>query len=239
MKKITLNLILMAVFIAVIISGCGSDLFKPKLVLVAAPTLTPSLTSQYSATPEPTETPIPSETPTETPTLTPSDTPTITPTWTPSVVPTETQTPTVTPWGKIPENAVVVYLTLIGSGGPVACGDSLFAVNSGYVKSGDTAVDIANAVNMLFSMGQYSGGLYNATYPSSLRTQPGDITIQNGEATVVLSGSYVKPNDKCDAMRYRDQLWATIRQFDEVNRAIPRYNGAVLGDLLSAVKGDG
>lgn len=229
------------VFIVIILlfstAGCSTNIFKPKLVIVAAPSLTPSLTSEFTETPEPTATYTPSLTPTETPSLTPSDTPTITPTWTPSTVPTDTQTPTPTPWGKIPENAVVIYLTIIGSGGPVACGDSLFAINSGFIKSGNVETDITNAVNRLFSIGQYSGGLYNATYPSSLRVN--SVELQGKEAVVTLQGSYVKPKDKCDAMRYRDQLWSTIRQFDEVDRAIPRYNGAVLGDLLSAVKGDG
>jgi len=234
--RLTLIIILL-VLLGMAVSGCTASIFKPRLVIVPAPTLTPSLTSQYSATPDYTATFTPSTTPTETPTLTPSMTPTFTLTWTPTITPTDTTTPTPTPWGQLPENAIKVYLTLLGTGGPVACGDSLFAINSGFVKSGNIELDITNAVNALFSIGQWSGNLYNATYPSSFRV--GSVNLKGNEAVVMLQGSYVKPKDACEAMRYREQLWATIRQFDEVKRAIPKYNGAVLGDLLSAVKGDG
>jgi len=107
----------------------------------------------------------------------------------------------------------------------------------GVNKSGNIEKDIEMAVNALFSIGQSAYGLYNATYPSSLRA--GEIALTKGEARVQLKGSYVKPKDACDAYRYRAQLWNTINQFDEVQRAVPMIGGAALGDLLSAVKGDG
>jgi hypothetical protein len=224
--------IIISTVCAIILTGCNFSL--------ATPTFTPAPTE--TRTPIPSETPIPpSVTPTETPTLTPSTTPSITPThtptWTPSITPTETPTPTATAWGYIPDNAIIIYLTLIGSGGPVACGDSLVAIMIGVNKSGNLEQDIKVAVDTLFSIGQSAYGLYNATYPSSMRA--GEIRVNQGEATVQLHGSYVKPKDRCDAMRYRDQLWNTIKQFDKVDRAIPRVGGAVLGDLLAAIKGDG
>ena len=49
----------------------------------------------------------------------------------------------------------------------------------------------------------------------------------------VLGGEYIKPGNACDASRFRAQLWTTIQQFPEVQRAIPKYRGALLGDLLS------
>jgi hypothetical protein len=91
-------------------------------------------------------------------------------------------------------------------------------------------MDIQIAVNALFSTGQYTLGFYNATYPSSLRFS--GATIENGEAVVDLGGTYVKPGDACDASRYRAQVWTTIQQFPEINRAIPKVRGALLGDLL-------
>jgi len=74
-------------------------------------------------------------------------------------------------------------------------------------------------------------GFYNATYPSSLRFS--GVQIENGEAVVNLSGTYVRPEDACDASRYRAQVWTTIEQFPEIKRAIPKVRDALLGDLLS------
>ena len=178
--------------------------------------------------PSPTATLTDTPTPTVTNSLTPTHTPSSTPTETPSVTPTSTPTKVS---GYIPENAIVIYLTHIGTGGPVACGDSLVPIMIGHIRTGDIEKDIEIAVNTLFSIGQYSLGLYNATYPSSLRVA--DVYLEKGEAIVVMGGSYVKPVDACDASRYRAQVWTTIQQFPEVNRAIPKVKGALLGDLLS------
>jgi hypothetical protein len=196
----------------------------------------PSITKE----PTPTVTPIP---PTATPTPTQTDTPTLTPSTTPSptemsiATPTETPTTTpTTPLGYIPENSIVIYLTHLSTGGPVACGDSLIPVMIGYNRTGDITKDIQLAIDTLFSMGQYFGPLYNATYPSSLRV--GGVSIQKGEAVVDLAGSYIKPENACDASRYRAQVWSTIQQFPEVTRAIPKVGNALLGDLL-AIYSDG
>jgi hypothetical protein len=201
----------------------------------------PTITKQ----PTKTNTPIPpsvtaSPEPTNSPTITLSNTPsqTNTPSETPSLTPTETATATSTKqFGYIPENAIVIYLTHIGTGGPVACGDSLVAVLTGHIRTGDIEKDIQLAVDTLFSIGQYSGWLYNATYPSSLRF--GGVSFSKGEAVVDLPGSYVKPKDACDASRYRAQVWTTIQQFPEVTRAIPRHRNSLLGDLLAVYSDSG
>lgn len=78
---------------------------------------------------------------------------------------------------------------------------------------------------------------YNATYPSSLRV--GGVDLNKDEAIVELGGSYVRPDDACDASRYRAQVWTTIKQFPEVNRAIPKVRGALLGDLLAVYSDSG
>ena len=108
---------------------------------------------------------------------------------------------------------------------------------TGHIRTGDIEKDIQLAIDTLFSVGQYSIGLYNATYPSNLRF--GGLTLSKGEAVVELGGSYVKPKDSCDASRYRAQVWATIQQFPEVKRAIPRHGNALLGDLLALYSDSG
>ncbi len=221
-----------------LVSGCAAGkIFEPEIVIVPADTLTPSLTRAVTETPIPTNTVIPTETntptPTKTATLTPSLTFTFTPTWTPTITPTATIEPSPTPWGYIPDNAIVIYLSIIGTGGPIGCGDSIIPVMIGVNKSGNVEQDIKIAVDRLFSIGPVN----NSTYPSSLRA--GEVTIKGGEATVQLHGNYVKPKDACEAHRYREQVWATIRQFEGITWATPMKSGAPLGDLLSAVKGDG
>lgn len=119
----------------------------------------------------------------------------------------------------------------------MACGDSLVAIYTGHLRTGDIEKDIKIAVDTLFSIGQYSGALYNATYPSNLRV--GGVILEKGVATVELGGSYLKPKDACDASRFRAQVWATILQFPEISRAIPTYSNALLGDLLAVYSDSG
>ena len=117
----------------------------------------------------------------------------------------------------------------------MACGDSLVKLYIGQISSGDVKQDIATALNALFSSGQYNGALYNATYSSSFRVENVDYKVSSKYADITLSGSYVKPADYCDARRYREQVWATARQFEDVSSVTIRLdNGLLLGDLLSA-----
>ncbi len=207
----------------------------------AIPTVTPV---PPSATPvPPTETPVPptstpTPTSTDTPTATPTDTPT--PTETPSVTSTPTETPTNTPVpsGYIPENAILIYFVHLGTGGPIGCGDSLIPLTTGLYRTGDVEQDIKLALDRLFTSGQYSGPLYNATYTSSLSVSSVEHKKSDGRTTVQHDGSYVRPENSCDASRYRSQVWATALQFPEVTRFTPWAGNALLGDLL-AVYSDG
>ena len=185
--------------------------------------LTPSPTDQAS----PTTTDLPTSTFTFTPILTPSETPN----------PTSTLTPTNIYTGEIPENAIYFYMTLLETGGNIGCGDSLVKLSTGRTKTGDLTTDLKIALDTIFSVGQYAGGAYNATFPSNLRVDQVNLTL-DGTANVYLSGSYVKPATSCDASRYRSQVWATALQFKEIVRFIPYVGNSLLGDRL-AVFSDG
>ena len=202
----------------------------------------PTATVKPSETSLPTETPIP---PTATFTVTPTETATETPTASPTKTPTETLTPTETPtetptdtpvpaWAN--PNAIRIYVTHVGTGGPNACGDTVLGISSGFLRTSSVEEDIKIALNTLFASGQNVGGFRNSTYPSSFRVDSVDFNKSKGTAIITLQGSYTKPADYCEGRRYRDQVWATARQFPEVhNVTIWLSNGTLLGDLLYAV----
>ena len=133
-------------------------------------------------------------------------------------------------------NILRVYVTHLGTDGPIACGDSLIGLSAGMWRTGDVAKDITLALNALFASGQNIGAYHNATYPSSLRVSNVEYIKSESKAIITLTGSYVKPADYCEARRYREQVWATARQFPEVSRVVIWLdNGKLLGDLLYAV----
>jgi hypothetical protein len=177
-------------------------------------------------------------------TATATDLHTLTLTFTPSLVPSETPsstatgTPTSVYAGAFPENAIVFYLTLLGTGGSIGCGDSLIKMTTGRYRTGDIAADLKVALDTVFSVGQYAGGAYNATYPSILRVDQVNLTF-DGTAVVTLSGTYVKPAGSCDTSRYRSQVWATALQFDEIKRFEPYVGNSLLGDRLSVYSDGG
>ncbi|MBL6966669.1 MAG: hypothetical protein ISR60_08940 [Anaerolineales bacterium] len=173
-----------------------------------------------------------SATSTATATFTPSATATSTNTPTQTSTPTMPPTETPLPPGFIPENAILIYMVARDTGGVVGCGDSLIPLWSGHVRSGDLTTDLTIAINTLFRAGQYSGGLYNATYPSNLQVT--QIIFDGKHTAIHMDGSYVVPADSCDASRYRSQVWATAMQFDEVTSNLtPWVRSKLLGDLLS------
>jgi len=185
-------------------------------------------TITLTATFPPTATEMLSLTPTPSPSYTPSETPTITPT----VIPTNTGA------GIIPENTIIFYLTLLGTGGSVGCGDSLLKMTTGQSCTGDLAADLKLALDRIFTVGQYSGTVYNATYPSRLKVEKINITL-DGTAVVHFSGNYEKPVDGCDASRFRSQVWATALQFSEIKRFEPWIGNTLLGDRLSVYSDGG
>ena len=220
----------------VILPACtGSSL---QGLLEASVTPSPTATSTLVA---PTETPIPS-TATATATLTPTASPTATATSTetplPSPTATETATTTLAPAADVGGGGVymVKYLVLPDTGGPIGCGDSLIAVSTGQVSTGNVKEDIKLALNSLFSTGvKYVGDLYNPLYQSKLRVSSVELKgPKRDEVIIKMTGKFVKPKDPCDKTRYRWQVWQTVRQFAGIRQAnIWLDNGLLLGDLLA------
>jgi hypothetical protein len=179
--------------------------------------------------------PLPTDTPSPSPTASPTATATVVPTSTPSPEPSPSPTPTITVGAPaaVSGNWIVKYLVLPGTGGPVGCGDSLVPVSTGQMISGDVSQDVSTALKSLFSTGgQHIGDLYNALYQSNLSVASVEFKKQTGEITVYLAGGFTKPKDDCEKLRYRAQVWDTIRQFPEIWRAYVWVNDKLLGDLL-------
>ena len=199
----------------------SATLVRPEVVSTFMPIAT-------QAPPTETSTRLPPTT-TLTATATPSPTDTVTP------EPTATETPPPpTPSG---DQAVYIYLVQTGTGGPVACGDSLIKVNTGLPRSGDNATDISAALRRLLVKRQWMVGLYNPAYLSNMNVASVDFNPGSGLATVDLLGSYVRSGDHCDDGRVHDQIWTTIRQFPGVRGVLVRLNGNLLGDILSTSPG--
>jgi hypothetical protein len=238
--KISQPRVLLLIMISAILSACdlvapaptptATNTETPTYTVTASPTLTNTPTNTPTVTPSPTETETPSATPTETLTETPSATPTETPTATQEFV-------------GVPTNAILVYFTLIGSGGPIDCGETQDSVMGiyfqGNVRTGDVALDIQIALDSLFTSPMYVLDLYNALYPSNFRVDFVEYNAPAQEAVIHLVGSYEKPANACEARRYHEQIFTTARQFPEVKRAIiVLSNGIPLGDRLHAAMQD-
>jgi len=168
----------------------------------------------------------------------PSPTPlviTATPT---NTVPTPTSTvSTLTPVGstKTPGPQLVgIYLIGIGDNGQggimIGCGDSAIPVQ---VQIEPTQGVLRAALEKMLSIkDQYYGqsGLYNALYQSNLQVE--SVTINNGKATVNLTGSMML-GGVCDNPRVQAQLENTVLQFPTVTSADIFINGKTLAEALS------
>ena len=237
--------VLLSIALAVTLSGCSFGAAEPTATPTEGPDLTITAAAQ-TAEAEITETArifalsaTATSTQTHTPTITftPTNTATftLTPSLTPSETPTETPTHTPIPYTGPPENAIIAYFVIRGSGGPIGCGDNLIPVLTGQNKTGNIESDLIVALNFLFSSGEYVIGLYNATHASGLKATSVDYHPGKGTAVTQLTGVYVAPVTKCDAHRYREQVWATAYQFDEITDFSPFMGGALLGDRLYSV----
>jgi hypothetical protein len=226
-RKPSLLKLLFLPAVILFIPACG----VPDQAKTASPSPTVAET-QVEASDAP---PLPTDTPSPSPTASPTATATVVPTSTPSPQPSPSPTPTVTVGASaaVSGNWIVKYLVLPGTGGPVGCGDSFVPVSTGQMISGDVSQDVSTALKSLFSTGgQHIGDLYNALYQSNLSVASVEFRKQTGEITVYLAGGFTKPKDDCEKLRYRAQVWDTIRQFPEIWRAYVWVNDKLLGDLL-------
>ena len=228
----TIVMLISALIIVVgLLSACSSGTAEQTASSTVAPTNTPVPPTDTPLPPTATQTATTTLTSTSSPTLTPTNTVTPTPTETYTATPTATNTPV--PQAGIPENVIVKYLVLEGTGGSTGCGDSLIPVSAGFVRTGDVKEDVKIALTSLFSTGtKYSGNLYNPLYQSKLRVTDISFKKNSGNVTVHFTGSFTKPKDDCDKLLYRAQVWATARQFPEVKLATIWLNKYLLGDLL-------
>lgn len=233
MITLTSTLKMTLVFILfLLLAACSGTVEPEQIEATQLPTNTPL---------PPTDTPLPpTDTPTSTATNTPTDTPTATATETSTATateePTATQTATATavPQAAAPSNVLVKYLVHLGTGGSTGCGDSLVAVSTGVLSTGDIEKDVKIALNSLFSTGtKFVGDLYNPLYQSNLRVGKVDFKKSSGKLMINLKGGFTKPKEDCDKKLYRAQVWDTARQFPEVWRAYIWLNDKyLLGDLL-------
>jgi len=200
-KAISYSVVLGVLLIVILFGGSGCSLLpQPTATPTAGPDLTVTAAVETAkaeitetarifelsatATYTPTFTPTVTFTPTNTATFT------VTPSLTPSDTPTETPTDTPIPYTGPPENAIVAYFVIIGSGGPIGCGDNLIPVLTGQYKTGDITHDLKVAMDFLFSTGEYIIGLYNATHTSDLRTTEVTYHAGDGHTIIQLTGIY-------------------------------------------------
>lgn len=127
----------------------------------------------------------------------------------------------------------MIYAIQLDTDGPVACGDSLVPINTGVWRSGDIAVDVAEALRRLFVKQEYIVGLYNPAFRSNISVDLVDYHAFNEEISIRLSGTYVRSGDRCDDGRVRAQVWTTIKQFGGVKTVDILLNGNLLGDILA------
>lgn len=213
---------------SLLLASCSSAAQDPT-PLPATATNVPSATAV-----PPTETQVPTPTVSETPVPTKTSTPTETSM--PTETPLPTGTPTATPLPPTPdmENAIGIYYIIKETGGPVSCGDSLYAVNTGLPRTGDIANDVATALKRLFAYRyEYNGALYHSIYQSNISVNSVSFKPSTGVISVRLGGTYVRTGDDCDNSRARAQIWQTIRQFSEVKTIDILLNSNLLGDVLA------
>jgi len=221
------------------------------LLLFSACT-SPSVLKEIESTPTntdvpPTKTPItltitpipPTATQTSTPTKTYTPTPTRTQTATRTATATETSTPTSTAsvssssfTGQSVDNAIRIYFISPNAGGPVACGDYVIGLGIGEPRTSDISEGIEKGLKALLSYkSEWVGGLYNPLGRSNIKVE--SVRFSNGLATVNLRGTYVKPDDDCDNLRVKAQVWTTVRQFRGVRATNIYLNGIPFGDRVS------
>ena len=233
MSRTTILCVVLVGLLATVLAGCSQAAVNQNL---ASPTVAVEPTLQPTQPPTAT---LPPPTATDT-----APAPTATPTLTPQPLPTDTATPSSTPTETAPpptpsgDQAIYIYLVQTGTGGPIACGDSLIKINTGLWRTGDNATDIKTALRSLLVKVKNLAGLYNPVYLSNMSVTSVEFRPNTGETRVDLTGSYVRSGDRCDDGRVHDQIWSTIRQFPGIKgNPVVTLNGNLLGDILATAPG--
>jgi hypothetical protein len=142
-------------------------------------------------------------------------------------------TPSPAPLAGYDPRFIYYYLVLEDTGGPVACGDSLIAVTTGILRTGDPAEDVRIAISTLFGLtSPYYGGLRHSGYQSNINNLRVTYNKSTQTAHVEAAGTVVKPEDDCDKERFRVQAFTTGKQFDDVNGLSISVRGVPFGDFL-------
>jgi hypothetical protein len=115
----------------------------------------------------------------------------------------------------------------------IGCGDSVVPMEVEIAPTTDITTTVKAALNQLFSISdKYVGqsGLYHSLAASHLQID--DISINNGNATIRLTGS-LSLSGECDNPRVEAQLEATILQFPQISGASIYLNDKTLNEALS------
>lgn len=131
------------------------------------------------------------------------------------------------------EQTIKAYLIDIDANAPeselIGCGDKIAAIT----QNRTTVTPLEDAINLLLSINDefYADtGLYNALWKSDLSLTSAE--VENGVAQIALNGQ-LRLAGACDEPRVKEQLAATVTQFDTINTANITLNGQPLDDALS------
>lgn len=128
---------------------------------------------------------------------------------------------------------ILYFLIAEDTGGTVACGDNLVAINTGILRTGNAEEDVKISMRALFSIGSpYVSGLRHSGYQSNLQVISAEYSRGNKVVNVYLSGTVIKPDNNCDKERFRVQIFATAQQFDNVTKAYVWVGSIPIGDFL-------
>jgi hypothetical protein len=85
----------------------------------------------------------------------------------------------------------------------------------------------------LSNKSEYVSGLHNPLFRSNIKVADVRFKRSSGLITVNLKGTYKKPQDDCDNLGVKAQVWSTVKQFRGVKMTNIYLNGIPFGDRVS------
>ncbi len=129
------------------------------------------------------------------------------------------------------------YLFRKNTGGQFGCGDSLIYYYPGVNATGKRGTDITRALQSLFRIKRkFVGEGYNPIYRSDLSVDKVSVNAKTNSANVYLSGTFVKPKNKCESKRIKEQITNTVLQFADIHSVRVWVNNKPLNKLLNVGK---